>query len=230
MRHLIKFAFVAPLMLPSPALADALQQQVLAGAKSVSPGDFAFTQNSVFERAGKPPKLFVSHFDPKKPAGSRWTFSKVDGRVPTAKDIAASTKRANSNPVPTYSDIGKWFGAPATRTATNGERVTYHFARLPAGVMKFGNHDASADTSADAIVNTGGKVPFVENVRFISTKPFRMALVAKLERLVITSSNRLMPDGRPVPMLIAFEMRGSLFGKSDGMKTVTNFVDVRSVQ
>jgi hypothetical protein len=215
--------------LPTLAHADALQQQVLAAAKSVKEGDFAFTQTNRFERTGTPVKQFVQRYDPRKGAAA-WTLLRVDDRAPTAKEAADSVKRSTKARVASYSRITEWFGAPATRVATTPTSVTYRFASLPKGAVKMGSYDASANTSVEAVVNTAGKIPFVERARFTSNTPFRMFVVAKVERFVFTSTNRLLPDGRPVPELTTSEFSGSFMGSAQTMKTRTTYSDVQAVR
>lgn len=209
---------------PVVAQADALQQQVLAAAKTVAAADFAFTQANSFERTGTPAKKFVQRYDPRRGA-SAWTLVKVDDRAPTAKESADSAKRSAKAKVPTYARIAEWFGAPATRVATTPTTVTYRFASLPKGVITMGSHDASANTSVDAVVNTAGKTPYVERARFSSNAPFRMFMVAKVERFTFNATYRLMPDGRPVNEAVVTEFAGSLMGNAQTMKTRTVYSD-----
>ena len=217
------------LAMPALARADALQQQVLAAAKAVTAADFAFTQANRFERTGTPAKQFVQRYDPRRGA-SAWTLVKIDDRAPTAKEIADAAKRSAKAKPPSYARIAEWFGAPATRVATTPTSVTYRFASLPKGAIKMGSYDASANTSVEAVVNTAGRIPFVERARFSSVTPFRMFVVAKVERFVITTTHRLSPDGRPVPEATFTEFAGSLMGSAQTMKTRTVYSDVQAVR
>lgn len=219
----------AAVFLPAVAQADALQQQVLAAAKQVGPSDFAFTQTVVAEQTGKPARTFVSRYDPRRGANA-WQLIKVDGRAPTPKEIADSAKMASRNRTPSYSRITEWFGAPATRVAATPSTVTYRFTTLPKGSIKGGGVDMSPYTQAEAVVNTSGKTPFVERARFFSTAPFRMMLVAKVERFVVLSLHRLLPDGRPVPEGVMSDFAGSLMGKAAAFKTRTTYSDVTPVR
>ena len=223
MKALIAVSVMA-LTAPQVSRADALQQQVTAAAKAVTAGDFAFTQINRFERTGTPAKQFVQRYDPRRGA-SAWTLVKIDDRAPTAKEAADSAKRSAKAQVPTYARVAEWFGAPATRVATTPTTVTYRFASLPKGVVKMGSHDASANTSVEAVVNTAGKTPYVERARFSSNTPFRMFVVAKVERFTFNSTYRLLPDGRPVNEAVATEFAGSFMGNAQTMKTRTVYSD-----
>lgn len=215
--------------LPHTAHADTLQQQVLAGARTITAADFSFTQANRFERTGVPATQIVQRYDPRRGA-SAWTLVKIDDRAPTAKQVADAAKRSAKAQVPTYARIAEWFGAPATRVATTPTSVTYRFATLPKGTIKMGSHDASANTSVEAVVNTAGRIPFVERARFTSNAPFRMFMVAKVERFVITATHRLLGDGRPVLDATATEFGGSLMGKAQTLKTRTSYTDYAAVR
>ena len=213
-----------------PALADPLQQQVLAGAKLVSADDFAFTQTTTAQRSGEIAKAYVLRFDPSRPAGARWILVTAEGRPPTAKEATGVAKQRSAAPVPSYARIAQWFGAPAMRIATGKDSVIYRFAALPKDTVMIGKHDASPDTIAEALVNTAGNAPFVERVRFTSAKSFRMALVAKIERFAFTTTHRLTADGRPVMVETEADMAGSLLGKAGSFKTRTIYSDVRAAR
>ncbi len=223
--HRLRLALaVAAFAVPGISHADALQQQVLAGAKTVSASDFTFIQSMRFERTGAAAMERVSRYDPRG-GGKPWTLLKIDGKPPTPKQLEQDAKRASRVPPPSYARIAEWFGAPATRVATTPTSVTYRFASLPKGTIKMGSYDASPNTSAEAVVNTAGKVPFVERARFSSNTPTRLFLVAKLERFVANSTYRLLPDGRPIPTGVATEFSGSMMGKSATMTTRTSYSD-----
>jgi hypothetical protein len=213
---------IAAALYPASAQADALQQQVLVAARSVKPGDFAFNQSVRFERTGVPAKLFVQHYDPRRGTAA-WTLIKIDDRAPTDKERKDSAKMAARGKVPSYAQNADWFGAPATRVAKTPTTVTYRFANLPKGAIKMGPFDASANTSVEAVVNTAGRVPFIERARFVSTKSFRMMLVVKVDRFVITATNRLLADGRPVPETTATEFAGTFMGGAQTLKTRTTY-------
>ena len=216
-------------LLPQAALADTLQQQVLAAAKTVTAADFAFTQANRFERTGAPATQIVQRYDPRR-GKAAWSLLKIDDRAPTPKQAADAAKRSAKAQVPSYARIAEWFGAPATRVATTPTSVTFRFAALPKGTIKMGSHDASANTSVEAVVNTAGRIPFVERARFTSNAPFRMFMVAKVERFVITATHRLLGDGRPVLDATATEFGGSLMGKAQTLKTRTAYTDYAPVR
>ena len=216
------------LAIPALAQADALQQQVVAAAKASGTDDLAFTQAIRVERTGEATRDIVQRYDPRGGA-AKWTLIKVDGRAPNAKEMKDAAKRSGRGRTPSYSRIADWFGAPATRVATTPTSVTYRFAKLPKGALKRGPHDASENTSAEAVVNTAGRVPFVERVRLTSNAPFNMFMVVKVARFTVNGTNRLV-DGRPVSDTTIAEFAGSFMGKPQTMRTRTTYADVRTAR
>jgi hypothetical protein len=126
--------------------------------------------------------------------------------------------------------MSKWFGAPAMRSDTAPGYVTYRFASLLPGTLKFGSHDASADTQAEALVNMKGNVPFIERVNMTSTRGFRMMLVASLGSMTFTMRYRQLPDGYVVPLDALSDITGSAMGKSGQMHTTATFSDFQAAQ
>jgi hypothetical protein len=171
----------------------------------------------------------VEQFDPVRPVPARWTLVSIDGRTPTAKEQADARKRQRAS-TPSYAEIVRWFGAPATRTDGPAGYVTYRFARLPKGALKVGSSDMSANVAAEALVNVKGGSPYVERVRMTATKGFRMMLVASVKTMTVTGRYRPGPDGRPVPAETASDMTGSLLGKSGQLRTATTFGEFRAVR
>ena len=223
MRALLLLAPIATLLFPIGAMADPLQDQLLARIRATDTSAVALVATTRIERTGAAAQVIVTRYDPHAAAGQRWSIVQVDGRPATAKEAKAILKAANGAPVPGYNRMARWFGAPATRVGERPGSVTYRWARLPAGVVKIGSHDASGDTQAEALVDTSGPVPFVRQVRFTSTTGFRMMLVAKVERYVFTSGYALLPDGRAFPAGQDAEIAGAMMGKAGNLVTRTRY-------
>ncbi|MCA3254612.1 MAG: hypothetical protein INF91_03220 [Alphaproteobacteria bacterium] len=141
----------------APAQADALQQQIVAQAKALGPDAFAYTRTMTVQQTGQERRVQVDRFDPADTP--RWTLASVNGAPPTAKEVDGHRKAVGRQPSPGYYRLAQWFGAPATRIAEEPGRVTFRFARLPKGTLDINGHDLSADTAAEAVVNTAGPVP-----------------------------------------------------------------------
>lgn len=201
---------------------DELQSKVLSAISASRTDAFGFQRTMVIEKTGSARKVMVERYDPRRPLAGRWSLVSVDGRAPSAKELEQSRK-AKRGPVPSYAELAKWFGATATRADTAPGHVIYRFGRLPAGALKIGSHDASADTQAEAFVNVKGNAPFVERVRFTSSKGFRMMMVASVKSMDVTSRYALLPTGAVVPEASTVTMTGSLLGKSGQIKSAVTF-------
>lgn len=211
------------------ARADALQDQVLAAARATRSDIYAFHRTIAIERTGAARRVFVEQFDPRRPAGQQWLLASVDGHAPAEKDLSA-WRKGDRGPVPSYNQLAKWFGGAATRSDGAQGYVTYRFARLPAGALKIGSHDASADTQAEAVVNTQGKFPFVERIRLVSTKSFRMMLVASVQSMATSGHYRAQSDGLAVPAESTSRIVGSLFGKDQTIQALATYSDFQKVR
>lgn len=222
----VRAAFAASVALAAaaPVQADALQQQIVAQAKALGPDAFAFTRSLSVQQTGQERRVQVDRYDPA--ATPRWTLATVNGAPPSKKEAEGHRKASARQPMPGYYRLAHWFGAPATRIAEEPGRVVFRFPRLPKGTLDLNGHDASADTSAEAVVNTAGPVPFVERTSFLSTKPFRMMMVFKIEKLEASSRYRMI-DGRPAVVENRFVMTGSGMGRSGSLTSAATFSDHR---
>lgn len=205
--HTVLLLAMSAVFAAPAAHADELQNRVLAGMRSSRPDGFRFQRTSVVDRTGAERKTVVEQYDPARPAAQRWHLVRVDGRAPTAKETEKARK-VKRGPVPSYAELADWFGAPATRSETTPGYVTYRFAKLPAGAVKIGSHDASANTQAEATVNVRARTPFVERVRFTSAKSFRMMMVASVQSIDVVSRYAALPTGEIVPASTASTLTG----------------------
>lgn len=226
----IKYVLFIPCLFTAiESRADELQSKILQGIRSSNPEAYSFQRSMVLERTGSARKVLVERYDPRGQAGQRWSLVSVDGHAPSAKDIEQSQK-SRKGTTPSYRELAEWFGAPAVRTETALGYVTYRFSRLPAGVIKIGSHDASADTQAEALVNVKGKVPFVERVRFTSTKGFRLMMVASVQSIDISARYASLSSGAIVPAASASVINGSMLGKSGQITTAVTFASFEAVR
>jgi hypothetical protein len=217
----------------SPAWADDLQTRLVAGARATDTAGYAFRETITIAGNGpgmdKAGKTYVNAYDPRRAPADRWRLLTVDGRAPTDKELAQSRKTKRDS-VPSYDDIAKWLGSPATRVDGAGA-VTYRYARLPAGTIKLGKHDASADTAAEIqVAGASGPAPYVGQLRFTSTKGFRMMLVASVKSMATTMHFRRLVDGAVVPADVRSDIAGSMMGKSGALKTTVSYADWQKVR
>ena len=214
----------------TPAAADPLLERLVAEAKAVGPNDFAWTRTSKAEQHSGDKvekRTVVERFDPSRPAGQRWTLVSIDGKPPAADEAKDYAKDMADAMVPNYGRIAGYFGAGAQRAAVGG-RTVFRAAKLPKKAFMMNKSDLSANARAEATVAEGPR-PFVEKLDLVTTRPVRMMLVAKIDRLEATSRYKLMPDGRPVLTEQVSDMRGSMMGKSGSMRTVISYSDHRAV-
>jgi hypothetical protein len=224
MKACLILAVAAAGLASEPARADALQDQVLAAARTIKPAAYRFLRTIATSATGNEQRTFVEQFDPRKPANEQWTLLSVNGQAPTAKQLA-SARKARREPMPGYFEQIKWFGGAATRADSAPGSVTYRFASLPKGTLKIGSHDASADTQAEVLVNTRGRAPFVEAVRMTTTKSFSMMLVASVKSVVISYNYAALDDGQVMLTGTTSQISGSMMGKSGEMRTTMTLAD-----
>jgi hypothetical protein len=227
--HRVLFIALATACLAtSAARADDLQDRVVAVANATRANMYMFRRTITIDSDVAKRKTIVQQFDPRQPAGSQWSLISIDGRTPTAKE-ADDARKSTRDPFPPYVAVAKWFGGPAMRSETAPGSATYQFASLLPNTLKFGSHDASADTQAEAVVNMKGSAPFIEQVHMTSTRGFRMALVASLGSMAFTMRYRQLPDGSIVPLDAESDMTGSALGKSGRMHTSATFSDFQAL-
>jgi hypothetical protein len=80
------------------------------------------------------------------------------------------------------------------------------------------------------VVNVQGKLPYVERVRLVSTKSFRMMLVASVQSMATSGHYRLQGDGAPVPAESNSRIIGSLFGKDQTLQASATYSDFQKVR
>jgi hypothetical protein len=224
-------AAIALLSASSAADADALLDRLLIDARTVDPGDLAWTRTTRTEQRGAGEakvSVVVERYDPSRPTARRWMLSSIDGRAPTAKEVEEYAQSRSEATVPGYARILKHLGGKLQRDDASGHPV-YRGSGLPKGAFVANRHDLSAEAKVEAHVAPGPK-PFVERIVLASGKPFRMMLVAKVDRVEGVTRYKLMPDGRPVPAEQVTIMTGSMMGKSGTIRTVSTYSDHRPVQ
>ncbi len=228
------FAFSSPCGAePSSPQADALRNRIVAHAKTVGPDDYAYTRTIRSEQisnAKSKTDLLVDRWDPGKPEGQRWILVSVDGRAPNAEELKEYAKSLPKRRQLYYGRVAGYFEKPFTTTLDPRGCTVFHFATLPKEAVVVAGSDLSANATAEAIVNASGVVPFIEEVRFRSTKPSRLKVIAKIERFESVARYRLMPDGKPAPSEFSSEMVGSLLGQEGSVRTRITFSELRAAK
>lgn len=207
---------------------EAMRQRILTGARMVSADDYAFTRTARTQETegGKTEKhVTIERYDPARPADQRWTLVSMDGRTPTADELSKHRKGLAGRRVANYGRVADYFAAPAAAAADAEGRKVMKFEKLAKGSLLVNDADISANATGEATINDSGEAPFVEQMRFTSTKSTRVKLVAVIERMESTTRYRMMPNGKPAPVEQITDMTGSMMGKQGRIRTVLTYSD-----
>ena len=211
--------------------ADALKERIIAHARTVTAEDYAYTRTvrtEAIEGEKKEVSVIVDRWDPAKPLDQRWTFVSIDGKPPDADQLKMFRKALRTRRQAYYGRVAGYFAKPATSSVDARGRTIFRFASLPKETVMVSDADISANATGEVVVDTTGATPFIEEVRFTSTKPTRVKLIAKIERFETMTRYRLMPDGKPVPIELISEMDGSMLGKQGRIHTRIAYTDHRA--
>lgn len=221
-----------PLAACVAADADALKERIIAHARTVTPEDYSYTRTvrtESNEGEKKEERVVIERFDPSKALDQRWTLVSIDGKPPTADQLTIHRKELPKRRLAYYGRVAGYFGKPATSTTDAKGRTIFRFASLPKETVMVNDSDLSANATGEVVVDTSGATPFAEEVRFSSTKPIRVKLIAKIERLETMTRYRLMPDGKPVPIESTSDTVGSMLGKEGRIHIKVAYTDHRAV-
>ncbi len=216
----------------TPAATEKLVEQLVAHARTVAAEDHAYTRTvrtETIEKEKTEERIVVERYDPTKPSDQRWTLSSINGQPPTAEQLQSYRKDLPKRRQTFYGRVAGYFAKPATSQVDEKGRTILSLASLPKETVMVSDADISANAKGELVVDTSGAIPFIEEVRFRSTKPTRVKMIAKIERFETTVRYRQMPDGKPVPLELASEMSGSLLTKEGRVRTRITFSDQRSV-
>lgn len=184
------------LMLSAAAQADGAIDRVLAESAKATPVAFERTMRAELRAdPAKEPALVVDRFSPK--AG--WTVVSVDGRKPTQQEQDAHAK-GNVNP-PGFHNVHKLLAKPPSSRAEKDGKTVYFWSSLPKGSVITPGGDISAHLSAEAIVDESGARPLLNEVRIFAAKPFRVKVVASINKFNVVSVYR--PGANGTSFLVA---------------------------
>jgi hypothetical protein len=211
--------------------ADALKDRIIAHARTVTADDYAYTrtvQMESTEGSKTEENVIIERWDPAKPLEQRWTFISINGKPPDVEQLKDYRKELPKRRQAYYGRVAGYFAKPATSTVDARGRTVFRIPSLPKESVMVSDVDISANATGEIVADTTGPIPFIEEVRFASTKPTRVKLIAKIERFETTTRYRLMPDGKPVPVELVSEMSGSMLGQQGRIRTRITYSDHRA--
>lgn len=237
--RLFSVALVVSLPLPAALSADAnnpdadaLKERIMAHARTVTPEDYAYTRTIRTESTEgnkKEERNVVDRWDPAKPQDQRWTLVSINGQPPSEDQLKTYRKESPKRRPAYYGRVAEYFGKPATSATDGRGRPAFRFASLPKDTVMVMGSDISANATGEVAVNTTGATPFIEDIRFASSKPTRVKLIAVIERFEAITRYRMMPDGKPAPIESTSEMNGSMMGKQGVIRTKVSYSEHRAI-
>jgi len=174
---------------PGPALQKALSES----ARAPVAGFERTARAEIRANPAKEPEVVVDRFVPRDNVSGTWTLISIDGRKPTADEIARHRKANAEGPIPGFHRLHKVLGStPARRTVQDG-RTVYRWNGLPPGAVVTPGGDISANLSAEATVEDVDGKPLISKVRIFAAQPFRIRGIATMNQFDVTSQYRHGP-------------------------------------
>jgi hypothetical protein len=197
---------------------DPLQTQLVADARAARPTAFERTTTIVqSDGATRETEVRIDRWD-----GKAWTLVSIDGKPPAAEVAAKAANDAVAKPTPGYHRLADFLASPATRTTGADGAVVLHIASLPRGTVSIAG-DRSDQFTADATVEDAGSRPWVRRLAFHARAPFRVLLVARIDRFEVVNDYALGAAGRPWLVRQVQDYSGSLPGQRGTVHTAIAF-------
>jgi hypothetical protein len=143
----------------------------------------------------------MDRFNPRAPAARQWTLLSVDGRKPTAKEIAEHRKRVTSFPVPGFYRLSAVLAGEPVRLTDAQGRTVYRWEKLPRGALPTPGPDVSERMAAEAVVEKVGGRAMFSRVRIYAPRPFPIMAVAKMKAFDLI--NLYQPGAGGTPFLMS---------------------------
>ena len=209
-----------------------MKERIIAHARTVTPEDYAYTRTirtESTEENKKEERVVIDRWDPAKPQDQRWTLVSINGQPPNADQLKNYAKESPKRRTVYYGRVAEYFGKPATSATDAKGRTVFRLASLPKETVVASGSDIYANATGELAVETNGGTPFIDEVRFVSSKPTRVKLVVLIERFEAVNRYKMMPNGKPAPVESSSEMNGSMMGKQGVIRTKVTYSDVRAV-
>lgn len=195
MLRALLLAFAALLLVaarpPAASGYDDLLKQLHAESKRVNEMTFGFERVTEAIQDGKR-TLRVDRYDPN--AASKWTLVSIDGRPPTRDEVHKYEKGLVDWKVPNYGRVAELI------EHTKPSRVApdrYRLDDLPPEILDKRARIFASHVSTELKVGGTPAQPYVTESQVFAPKPFRVMVVAKIDKFIAISRYAPGPDGRP---------------------------------
>jgi hypothetical protein len=208
-----------------------LKERIIAHARTITPEDYAYTRTIRTESTEgnkKEERIMVDRWDPTKPHDQRWTLVSINGQPPHADQLKNYAKESAKRRAVHYGRVAEYFGKPATGATDAKGRPVFRLSSLPKDTVVAMGSDISANASGELVADTSGAMPFIEEVRFVSTKSTRVKLIAVIERFEAMNRYKMMPNGKPAPVESTSDINGSMMGKQGVIRTKVTYSEIRA--
>ena len=204
-----RLSLLALLAIAAAPADTSLRDRIVAEAAAQAPATLAFDRAAVASRSGGGETASQARVD--RWDGKAWRVVSVDGKPPSASDAADAAKALAAVPVPGYYRLATLIAK--AMPATDAKSRTVLRADAPPGSVFTSGKDVSENFTAEAVIGGGAK-PFVEQLRLTTRAPFRLMMVAKIERMTAVSDYARDTTGRPRLLRQVTDIDGSMFGSA----------------
>jgi hypothetical protein len=224
MRLLIAFLALIALTGAAPP-PDPLLEKIVAGSRAIVPSATAFERTvrttSQDEKGASETRTRIDRWD-----GKQLTPVSIDGKPPTAAQLAEIQKASAGRPIPGYHRLAEFLKNGAVRINDTQGRIIYRINGLPKGSVNIGK-DISADLIGEATIDASGAQPYVSRLRVYLPKPLSFFMVAKLDAFELINDYRAGPGGKPTLAKGLQTMSGAQFGKAGSTRTESSYNSLR---
>ncbi len=162
---------------------DTLAAAIAFAVRHRAEHDYAYTRSLRLVAAGERIDR-VERFDPTSPVGARWRLLKIEGREPSADELADyDGGDHDGRAFRLYSDvIGDLDPDEAELVDLTPERAIYRLKQTRAAFLDEDEKEFAQYLDSRLVVDRRGPVPYVSELDIVAPEPFRPAMAARIER------------------------------------------------
>ena len=120
---------------------EALQERIIAHARTVAAEDYAYTRtvrSESIERDKTEERVMVERWDPTRPLEQRWTLISINAQPPTPEQLTSYRKEVPKRRQAHYGRVAGYFAKPATTSVdARGRTISRFAARRNRGARVF---------------------------------------------------------------------------------------------